>query len=103
MFWRKQTIKDMQAEISVLRTRQFKLRRQVTEFEQKIKQLECKHDFKFNRYWVGYLGNGYVYHKCIECNKETAKRWDNVARKGQQALRLLNLIPKDWKIKGDKK
>lgn len=103
MFKVKQVIEDMQSTISVLKTRQFKLRRQVTEFEQKIKQLECKHNFKFNSYYVGkFLDTKVVYHKCTECGKATVKNWDNIAKKGQWALKLLNLVPKDWKIKGDK-
>lgn len=122
MFWkkRKRIIKNMQEEISVLKTRQFKLRRQVTELEQKtkyfdglhrhVKQLEqrvtqheCKHNFKFDN-WdsLGIGGPYYVCHKCTECDKATIKNWDSIAKKGQQALKLLNLVPKDWKIKGDK-
>lgn len=75
----------------------------VIKLEQRIKQLECKHNFKFDR-WFGlrFFGTKYIQHKCTECDKTTIKNWDNVAKKGQQALKLLNLVPKDWKIKGDK-
>lgn len=109
MFGRKQiikdiqTIKDIQERISTLGIEQYKLKGQVIQLEQKTKQLECKHNFTFDCYSVGILGTCYVQHRCTDCYKVTMKQWDNVAKKGQQALKLLNLVPKDWKIKGDKK
>lgn len=76
----------------------------VKRLEQKVKQLECKHNFTFDYCSsIGIWGEtNLVHHKCTDCDKTTMKRWDNVAKKGQQALKLLNLVPKDWKIKGDK-
>lgn len=110
MFKRKQTIKDIQERISILETRHFKSRMQEIKFHQKIKQLEqkvkhlgCKHNFTFSCCIIsGVFRTYYVHYKCTECDKITSKRWDCIAKKGQQALKLLNLVPKDWKIKGDK-
>lgn len=105
MFKRKQIIKNMQERISVLTGRHYNLKKQVIELEQKIEQLECKHNFVFDCCCV--IGiwkqSCCVRYKCTECGKTTIKQWDHVAKKGQQALKLLNLVPKDWKIKGDKR
>ena len=80
------------------------LEKQVEQLKQKVMQLECKHNFVFDccrniGIWEQYH---YVQHKCIYCDKTTTKQWDRAAKKEQQALKLLNLVPKDWKIKGDK-
>lgn len=99
---RKRDIENMQEKISTLEIRYYTLKVQVIGFKQKIKQLECKHNFRFDRYHRS-LMSCFVYHKCTECDKITVKGWDNIAKKGQQALKLLNLVPKDWKTKGDKK
>ena len=103
MFKRKQTIKNMQEEILVLGKRYFDLKGQTINLKQKIRQLECKHNFTFCHYGIiGIFKTNCIHHRCTECGKTTMKIWDNVAKKGQQALKLLNLVPKDWKIKGDK-
>ena len=111
MFKRKQIIKNMQERISILETRHFESRIQEIKFHQKVKQLEqktkeleCKHNFTFDycNSSIGMFKTNYVQHKCTYCGKITTKQWDCVAKRGQQALKLLNLVPKDWKIKGDK-
>ena len=99
MFKRKQIIKDMQESISFLTTKHYNLQERITELERKTKELECRHNFKFDYFCVSFSGR-YICYKCTECGKTTMKNWDNVAKKGQQALKLLNLVPKDWKIKG---
>ena len=102
MFKRKQIIKDIQENISFLTKGHYNLRNRVIKLEQKTKELGCKHNFTFDCYRVGFSGACYIYHKCTYCGKTTIKQWDNIAKKGQQALKLLNLVPKNWKIKGDK-
>lgn len=99
---RKQIIKDMQESISVLTAKHYNIRERVIELEQKVKQLECKHNFIFNTYRIGFMDTCYVHHKCTKCGKTITKQWDFVVKKEQQALKLLNLVPKDWKIKGNK-
>lgn len=102
MFKRKQIIKTMQDSISFLIVRHYNIRKRVIKLEQKVKQLECKHNFTFDCYYnIGVFRTDCVEHKCTYCGKTTRKKWNDIAKKGQQALKLLNLVPKDWKIKGD--
>jgi len=101
MFKRKQIINDIQESISFLTSKHYSVRERVIKLEQRTKQLECKHNFIFDCCLTTFLTN-YIRHKCTECGKTTIKQWDCVAKKGQQALKLLNLVPKNWKTKGDK-
>ena len=74
----------------------------IQKIEIRIKQLECSHDYKFNRYNETPISK-WVFHKCPMCGKEAIKEWDRIAKKEQQALKLLNLVPKSWAIKGGQK
>ncbi len=80
----------------------FRTRKRIRQLELRVKQLECKHSFNFEGYIEDHYGRDKfrkIYHKCGLCNKTMIKRWGAVAKKGQQAMKLLNLVPRDWEVK----
>ncbi|KKN77875.1 hypothetical protein LCGC14_0356120 [marine sediment metagenome] len=99
MFWKRKIQKEIDDNFLAIHA-----------LERKIKQFECDHTFRF-RNWderevvlISYPGRfGRVFYKCPECGKIKRKYWKYLTKKEQQALRILDLVPEDWAIKGDNK
>lgn len=90
-------------EIEVLKRRIARLEK----LETKVKQLECKHNFKLASTTADiyisrcgeFLRGPAVNYKCWGCGKIKDRLWCDHTKKEQQALKTLDYVPKHWKTK----
>jgi hypothetical protein len=78
----------------------------ISDLKLRVTQLECTHVFKFKecieRHLPNLFGTGYgLVYECPCCGKTKNRYWRYLNRKEQQALKTLDLVPEDWKVKED--
>jgi hypothetical protein len=96
MFWKKKMQKEIDDNYLSIR-----------DLEIKIEQLECTHNFVFDKWaerevvlYISYPGRfGKLIYKCRDCGKIKTEYWKYLTKKKQQSFRNLNLVPEDWKVK----